>query len=514
MEFVQNFPAFSIMLCLFAGIVSSVLKKNAAKWLNTILIIVVGAMSVAVLYYTASMNTVYVYQMGRFSAPWGNELRIGCLEAGTALFFCIIMLLSLLGGRTHLEEDVESSRHNLYYVLINLLLSSLLALVYTNDLFTAYVFVEINTIAACGLIMVRQNGRTIEAAIRYMIMSLLGSGMLLLGICMLYDLTGHLLMSNIHEQVLSIVAEGTYKVPLLVAIAIISVGLAIKSALFPFHAWLPDAYGYSTVSSAAILSSLVSKGYIFLLIKIIYRVLGFEVFHDSGIINVFFIFGLCGMIFGSFSAIRENDIKRMISFSSVAQIGYIYMGFGLGTKEAMIASIYHIFAHAVCKSLLFIASSGLTDVSNRSRHFVDLTGAAYRNKIAGVGFTVGALSMVGIPLFPGFISKLLFAQASILNHGKMLPALIVLAISTILNAIYFFKTVIRIYTPVENGRNLTITFRQQRLFGVTLLLFIVFSLALGSCSQPIVDLIRQGLESEIISSIPNTIHQLAQSLMI
>ena len=185
------------------------------------------------------------------------------------------MFLSILGGRKKLIGEVEESKHNLYYILTNLLLSSLLALVYTNDLFTAYVFIEINTIAACGLIMIRQNGRTIEAAIRYMIMSQLGSGLLLMGICMLYDITGHLLMSNIHQAVVQIIAEGTYKIPLLVTIALISVGLAIKAALFPFHSWLPDAYGYSTVSSAAMLSSLVSKGYIFLLIKIFYRVIGY-----------------------------------------------------------------------------------------------------------------------------------------------------------------------------------------------------------------------------------------------
>lgn len=158
---------------------------------------------------------------------------------------------------------MEDGKVFLYYVLNDLLLSSLLALVYTNDLFTAYVFVEINTIAACGLIMIRQNGRTIEAAARYMIMSLLGSGLLLMGICMLYDLTGHLLMSNIREQVEILFASGNYRIPLLVTIALMSVGLAIKSALFPFHAWLPDAYGYSTVSSAAILSSLVSRDIFF-----------------------------------------------------------------------------------------------------------------------------------------------------------------------------------------------------------------------------------------------------------
>ncbi|MDE6943473.1 MAG: sodium:proton antiporter, partial [Lachnospiraceae bacterium] len=321
MDLIQNFPCFSIILCLFAGILSSGLKDKAAMRVNTILLGIVTLLSAATLLYTLSTGESFVYVMGKFPAPWGNEIRAGVLEALTALFFCVIMLLSLLGGRHKLLEEVEAGKTYLYYVLTDLLLSSLLALVYTNDMFTAYVFVEINTISACGLIMIRQNGRTIEAAVRYMIMSLLGSGLLLLGLCMLYDLTGHLLMSDIKESVARLAANGEYVIPLIVAIVLMSVGICIKSALFPFHAWLPDAYGYSTVSSAAILSSLVSKGYIFLLIKIIYRVIGFNIYHDTRIIDVLFAFGLMGMVFGSLSAIKENDVRRMIAYSSVAQIG-------------------------------------------------------------------------------------------------------------------------------------------------------------------------------------------------
>lgn len=491
--FVENFPCFSIMLCMFAGIISSVLKGKAAKWLNTAVLVCVGAMSAAVLLYTMNIGGSYVYVMGKFPAPWGNEIRAGVLEAGMALFFCIVMLLSLIGGRHKLFQEVVEEKHNLYYVMINLLLSSLLALIYTNDLFTAYVFVEINTISACGLIMIRQNGRTIEAAVRYMIMSLLGSGLFLVGICMLYDITGHLLMSNIKQQIGIIAANGTYEIPLLVTIAIISVGLAIKSALFPFHAWLPDAYGYSTVSSAAILSSLVSKGYIFLLFKIIYRVIGFEVFHDSKIINILFVFGLMGMIFGSLSAIKENDVRRMIAFSSVAQIGYIYMGIGLGTEAGMIAAVFHVLSHAATKSLLFISAIGLTDVSGGSRHFIELTGSGYRNRVAGAAFTVGSLSMVGVPLFSGFISKLLFAQAAVQNQGKMFPTLIVLGISTILNAIYFMKTVIRIYTPVENSPYEKVSWKQSKVYAAALVCFVILNIVLGISSQPIVDLIQSGL---------------------
>lgn len=502
MEFVQNVPFFSIMISMFSGIVSSVLPGKAARILNTIMIGLVALMSVWLLMFLVQSGIgSYTYMMGHFPAPWGNEIRAGVLEALMAFFFSIVMLLSLWGGKVKIDQEIESSKHNIYYILINLLLSSLLALIYTNDLFTAYVFVEINTIAACGLIMIRQTGRTIEAAVRYMIMSLLGSGLLLLGICMLYDMTGHLLMSNIKETVAQVMAEGTYAVPMLITIGIMTVGLAIKSALFPFHSWLPDAYGYSTVSSSAILSSLVSKGYIFLLIKIIYRVIGYETVANSNIFHMLFLFGLCGMIFGSISAIWEKDIRRMIAFSSVAQIGYIYMGFGLGTEAGMVASIFHILMHAATKSLLFISAVGLTDVSGKNRDFFSLVGAGYRNKVAGVGFLVGSLSMVGIPMFSGFVSKLNFAEAAVqASPIKMFPTLIVLAISTILNAVYFLKTVIRIYTPesvkVEHEKGFVRkSWKEQKLFTVAIILFILLNLFLGTCSKPIMELIIEGLHN-------------------
>lgn len=498
MAFVQNLPFLSILLSLFAGPLSSIINAKKAKWLNLAVIAAVGVMSSAVLVFVLSSGEPYVYMMGHFPAPWGNEIRVGVLEASMAVIFCIIMFLCMIGGSRERELEIEASKMNLYYVMVNLLLCSLLALIYTNDLFTAYVFVEINTIAACGLIMIRQNGRTIEAATRYMIMSLLGSGLFLLGLCFLYDLTGHLLMSNIQESVRALQETGEYHIPLLVAICLISVGLAIKSALYPFHAWLPDAYGYSTLSSAAILSSLVSKGYIFLLVKIFYRVVGFDVIMDSKVINVLFVFGIIGMIMGSVAAIKENNIRRMIAFSSVAQIGYIYMGLGLGSQIGSIASVYHIVAHAATKSLLFVAASGLTDASGGSTDFFDLTGAGFRNKLAGIAFTVGALSMVGFPMFSGFTSKLLFAQAGVESRHKMLMTLIALALSTILNAVYFMKTVIRIYTPekrtvLEKKGFCSVTMRTQPAKAFALVCFIVLNLFLGLGSEPIVRLFSEGL---------------------
>ncbi len=490
MELVCNLPAVSIFLCMGCAIASPALSGKNAKRLSILLLITVSAMSLTVLSYTLGTGESFVFLMGRFPAPWGNEIRGGILEGLLASLFSVIMLLSLTGGMSHIDVEVDPKKLNLYFIMIDLMMASLLALVYTNDLFTAYVFVEINTIAAAGLIMIRQIGRTYVASIRYLIMSQLGSGLFLLSLAMLYSLTGQLLMEPARDAVECLFAAGSYSEPLIVTIALTTVGLAIKSGLYPFHSWMPDTYGYSTIASSSILSGLVSKGYIVLLIKIYYRVIGSDIIMSGKISNILFVFGLTGMVMGSVSAIRETDVKRMIAFSSVAQIGYVYMGLGLGTEYGVIASIFHIMTHAISKPLLFLAATGLSDVSGNSKRFDQLRGAGYRNPLAGAGFTIGALSMVGLPLFAGFISKLLFAEAAVRDPSKALPALIVLAISTILNAVYFLHTVITIYTPTGE-----LHVKQKRNIGLAIAVpvFCIINIGLGLFSQPVVDAIQAGL---------------------
>ena len=493
MSLVQNFPFFNIIMCLAGGVTCSVLRGKYARRLTMGLLTVILCMSAFVLAFVFRTGESYTFMMGHFPAPWGNEIRVGILEALMAVFFSLIMILSILGGGKYILSDIIETKQNLFYVLINLMMSSLLALIYTNDLFTAYVFIEINTIAAGGLILIRDTGHTLVAATKYMIMSLIGSGLILIGLSMLYGITGHLLMSNIHESVIQINANGQYTIPLTVIIVFICVGLAIKSALFPFHSWLPDAYSYGTAASSAILSSLVSKSYIFLLIKIFYRVIGLDIIMHYHVENILFVFAILGMILGSVSAIHQMDIRRMIAFSSVAQIGYIYMGIGLDTEAGILAALFHVISHAASKSLLFISARGLSEVSGNSKLFPDLKGAGYRNIIAGIGFSTGALSMIGIPLFAGFTSKVYFALATLESSPfKLWTAMIALAISTVLNAVYFLHTVLTIYTPV----NMTdrIGFRAKRQFTLAVLLFVLLNLFLGSGSNLVWQTIQLGTD--------------------
>lgn len=480
------------MLSMLSAIVSAVLGPRAAKWLSYSLCAAVSVMSLWLLIWVSGTGESFVYTMGHYPAPWGNELRAGILEAAVAAVFSFVMLLCLLGGEKHIFADIVRGKINLYYTMANLILGALLALVYTNDMFTGYVFIEISTIASCGILMIREIGRTTIAAVRYMVLSLIGSGLILIGITLLYDITGHLLMSDMQESIALLASEERWEIILTTTIGLITVGLAIKSGLFPFHTWMPDTYGCGTPASSSILSGLVSKGYIFLLIKVFYRVVGFEVIKTSRVLDILFVFGLAAIVFGSVRAIAQSDSKKMVAYSSAAQIGYVFVGLGLGSEAGFTAALFHVFCHAATKPLLFTALGELTDAAGGSNRISDLRGAARRAPLAGLGFTVGALSMVGLPLFSGFISKLLLASASLLNPKRLLPTLIVLAISVILNAMYFMRTVIQLYRPAAHELPRAQS-GHRTAFAVAILCMVALNIFLGSVSQPVTDALKAGL---------------------
>ena len=381
MDFITNFPLFTIMLSLFSGVLCYMLKGKAARrytiFYELLLIVLVSC----VLVYTLRTGEAFTYVMGEFPAPWGNEIRAGVLEALLALAFLVIMLCAVFAGYRFVDTDLDESKVNLYYSLLNLMTAALMALVWTNDLFTGYVFLEILTLTSCGILIVREIGRTTLAAVRYMILNLLGSGLFLLGVVLLYDLTGHLLMVPMHEAVAELAADPAVMPVLTMAVGILTIGLAIKSGLFPFHYWMPDTYGWATPSSAAILSSLVSKAYIFLLFKTYARAIGFSVIGKMPIRNILLVLGIGGMVVGSMQAIRANNINRMVALSSAAQIGYIYMGIGLGGTSGYTAAIFHILAHALTKSLLFLTTPRLAEVSGDDLSFKALQGSGTGTRV-------------------------------------------------------------------------------------------------------------------------------------
>lgn len=495
MDFCQNFPFITIVFSLTCGVFCAVLPAKRARDLCLAWLTLVFFMSATVLAYTLKTGESYIYLMGRWTAPWGNEIRVGVLEALMATVFSCVMILSLLGGMDHIFEDCDSGKINLYFTMVSLLMSSLLALIYTNDLFTAYVFVEINTIASCALVMLKSSSKPLVATTRYMVMSLLGSGLFLMGIVILYGITGNLLMESIADKVREIVTSGTYSLPLTVVIGLFSIGLAVKSALFPFHSWLPDAHGSATASSSAILSGLVLKAYIIVLIKIFYRVIGIDIIAHDKADSFLFLFGVLAMIVGSVMAMREKDLKRMLAYSSVAQVGYIYVGIGLDSREGMLAACIQIIAHALTKPMLFCAAGGFMEVSGGSKRMEDLTGAGRRDFLSGLAFTVGSLSMIGIPMFAGFITKIYLTNSLISVHlHRTVPGLAAIAVSTLLNALYYVPVIFNLFSVRRDDRFEGVKARHSAPYAFAMTVFIALNILFGSFSHTVVGAIRTGLQ--------------------
>ena len=485
---VENIPFFSIFIMMAGGIVTPLLgSRNRARILHLVLVGAVAVMSGLLLGYTSD-GTCFRFMMGHFPAPWGNEVRAGALEALMSLVFSLVMFLTVAANKRSLEHDIPGERAGLYYVMMNLLFSSLLALIYTNDLFTAYVFIEINTISACAIVCAKESGETVAAAIRYLIMSLVGSGLILISIALLYCQTGHLLMEPMAGAVRELASSGKDLFPLKMALVMMTSGLAVKSALYPFSSWLPGAHANATAASSSVL--LVLKGYIILLLKVYMRILGMDLIIRLRINDLLFVFGILAMVIGSAKALQQHMVKRVIAYSSIAQIGYIFMGIGMGTSAGLAAAVLHMIVHAVTKPMLFTAAGGLMDCCGHQKEIAALRGMA----------------MIGIPFFSGFVSKISFAMASFHDLDRTVLVLGALAVSTVLNAMYYIPLIIIVFS--ERGPEKA-DYEEAGLedaavpeagetvkdvpFAAAMACFMAGNVLIGTCYGPVVRMIETGL---------------------
>lgn len=498
--FYENLPFLTIFLPLLCGVASAAIRDGKKAYrLTLISAAAVAVLSAALLYFVYTQDVSFTYTMGRFAAPYGNAVKAGPWQALLCTMFAVVMGLSLLGGGHSLFHDILPEKQGLYFVMANMTLAGLLALVYTNDMFTAYVFIEITTISACAMVMAKDTGPNLIATIRYLFMSLLGSGLFLIGLTLLNSIAGYLLMEPLAKAVAILAELGKFHRPLIVSMGLMTVGLGIKGAMFPFHLWLPDAHGGTTTASSAILSGLVLKGYIALLVTLMLRVFGLELMRRTGLCNVLLVLGLLGMIFGSLAAMREYHVKRMLANSSVAQIGYIFMGLGLGTEAGVAAACFHVLVHAACKPLLFICAGRLSTVSGYHRSLKNLRGSAYRDVAAGVGFTVGAMSMIGIPLLGGFVSKLYLSRAAV-DSPAVAAVLLTIAVSTVLNALYYVPAVLAIWVrPPWDEVHLILRsvkpedLKFDRSFFTAAAALTALIVLLGIVYHPILNVIRAGI---------------------
>lgn len=486
-----HIPFLTILITILSALIIPIFgEKKRAFFITLFSFGLVFIMSLTLTFFLLNSDIGYfTYQLGQLSAPFSNELRSGTFESIMASGLSLVMVLSILGGYKNTKKDIKAQKEKYFYLILNLLLASILSLIYTNDIFTAYVFIEINAIAACGIVVAKESGDTIKATIKYFVMSILGSGIFLFSVSTLYSLTGHLSMSFMKDAI-AFMPE-SYFSPLTSAFVLMSVGIFVKSALFPFHTWLPDAHGSATSSASAILSAVVLKGYIVLYIKIIYRLFGIEVVSSLGVLPILMFLGILGMIFGSALALIQKDLKRMIAYSSVAQIGYIFLGIGMGTTLGMVAAGFHILSHAFTKSMLFLSGGNLLEIGN-TKKIADLKGLGRVDRVSGIAFAMGGLSMIGIPSFSGFISKFLFIDGA-LDSPYMIVIVISLGVSALLNGMYYVPVIISLFGRRDRKETLNLDFISREVGKFSLILLGILNIVLGTLYAPILEGIFQGV---------------------
>ncbi len=501
MPFVYNVPFICIFLSMVTGVVLSLVKSGRLALRVTQgvagVTFVLSSWLASELYRA---GTSFIFTMGKFPAPWGNELKCSVFEAGMAAALSFMLFIAIPGGERDFFRDIPQKKQHTYCLFILLTLASVLVMIYTNDLFTAYVFVEIMAIVSAALVMAEEKGRSIAAAMRYAYLTAVGSGLFLMGITITYYITGHLLMEDLGRAIGELYRTGEYRLQMTVGVGLMVLGLCIKSGLFPFHGWVPEAYSACTTLSSEIQSGLISKCYLFIIIKLFTRIFSIELLQELRVTNLLFALGVLGMIFCSISAMREKESRRMLAFSSVAQVAYIFMGLGLGTPIGIAAACYQMMAHTFTKPLLFICTGALRRCGEGGESWHDLRGTARKNLLAGVAFSVGGLSLCGLPLLAGFAAKFELATAAVEVPGKMLVTLVVLGVSSLLNSLYYIPAIITIWFPPEREeeeqeQRPAVREKKERdpAFAVSTVLFLACILCLGIFIGPTMNLIVQGV---------------------
>ena len=443
---IEQLPMINLLLLLGTALIIPLFKKrkfSVTLITGFLVMLVVWISSVILLVHVHSEGTFY-YALGMHDARVGLEFRIDVFAVLFTLFVLTLAMLIYVYSCGDATEGIHEKEYGRYYILLFILLFSMFGIIYTNDLFNTYVFMEILSITTCSIISIKRKKDNYSAAFRYVMLNEIGSLSYLFGVALLYMITGY---TNIELVSEGLQASWTaYPANIVTAIGFMVVGIGLKAAIFPFHIWLPDAHSTAPTSSSAILSAIVVKVYILILVKVLFRVFGVDIITTLNIPLVLSGLAALGMVMGSVFALAQNDIKRMLGYSSVAQIGYIIMAIGLMSAAGLTAAFFHIVSHGIMKTVLFL-SVGAIIYLKRIRKVHGYGGMGYVAPLTMFIFGVAALGMIGIPATSGFIAKLNLGVASLEGGRGVFIGIII--VSSILNALYYLPILISAFFKME-----------------------------------------------------------------
>lgn len=431
----EHLPVLIIIVPLVAGALCALVRREIVCWWLTFSVMVFCFGAAVVLLNMVQENGVISYALGAWAPPIGIEYRVDLLTA-----FLLILISAMAGivhiyGRHTILAEIGEDLRGWYYGMYLLCLCGLMGIVITGDAFNAFVFMEVSSLSMYVLIAMGRDKRALSASFQYLIMGTIGATMYVIGVGLLYTQTGTLNMIDLGERLAPVLTS-----PATVAgMAFIIVGLSLKLALFPLHLWLPNAYAYAPSATTAFLAATATKASVYLLARYLYTVFGFDfAILATPVPAIILLMSVAAMFAGSFIAMFQDNVKRMLAYSSVAQMGYITLGFSLASLDGLTGSLVHIFNHAMMKGALFMLVGGIA-LQLGSVRLKDMAGIGRHMPITMAGFVIAGASMLGVPGTVGFVSKWYLALGAFENDGWWIVALLVM--SSLLVLVYMGRVV-------------------------------------------------------------------------
>lgn len=376
------------------------LKSFPDIFSNTIAFLLL-ALSVWAIFLTNSRG-VMVYRVGMWVPPFGIAMVLDSLSSFMLFTVNLISFFIMAYSANYMERYTEKWK---FYTLLLLMLAGMEGVIITGDIFNLYVFLEIASVASYALVAYGTEAEELEASFKYLVMSSLSSVFVLLGIALIYGYTSTL---NMADAAAVIIQKGPGKIiPYISALFIMGFGL--KAALVPFHAWLPDAHPSAPAPISAMLSGVLIKALgIYALIRTLYNVLGV----NPTVLSILMFMGVLSMVIGVLLAIGQWDLKRLLAYHSISQVGYVVLALGLGTPLGILGGLFHLFNHSVFKSLLFL-NSGAVEYSVNTRNLKEMGGLKEKMPVTADTSLIASMSIAGVPPFNGFWSKLIIIFAAV-----------------------------------------------------------------------------------------------------
>lgn len=434
-----NLPALQVVLPLLAAPICLLLGKGRLSWLFATLVAWVCFYISILLTQAVHSQGVLEYAMGGWPAPWGIVYRVDELTCFVLLIVSGIAATVFPYAMKSVEAEIPSHNQPLFYTALLLCMAGLLGIVITGDAFNIFVFLEISSLSAYTLLAQGADRRSLTSTYQYLVMGTVGGTFILIGVGLLYMITGTLNIMDIAQRLQGLENSGVLRA----ALAFLIVGTGLKLALFPLHLWLPNAYTYAPSVVTAFIAATATKVAVYMLLRFVFAIFGYEFsFNVMPLGEILMVLGSVAIVSASLSAIYQSNIKRMLAYSSVAQIGYITLGIGLATATGLTASIVHLFNHALIKAALFMSlgammfHKGAVDLSR-------LKGLGKEMPWTSAAFVLGGLSLIGVPLTVGFVSKWYLVLGA-LENDLWWVALIIL-FGSLLAVIYIWRVVETFY---------------------------------------------------------------------